>query len=58
MPFVSTRLGSAHGCAVQADALKRDLFIKIKKRLGTALFGYFFLLLRKNNTPSGAELQQ
>jgi hypothetical protein len=33
------RLGSAHVCAVQAGALfvkkrQRDLFIKIKKRLG------------------------
>ena len=48
-----TKFGSAQGCAVRTGALKRDLFGKIKKRFGTALFGYFFLLLRKSDSPRG-----
>jgi hypothetical protein len=39
---VSTKFGSAHGCAVRTGALKRDLFSKIKKRLGTAFFWLLF----------------
>jgi len=47
---VSTKSGSAHGCAVRTGALKRDLFSKIKKRLGTALFGYSFLAVEKHGS--------
>jgi hypothetical protein len=40
---------------VMPEVVRKKVFgqCKNKKRVGTALFGYFFLLLRKSNTPSG-----
>jgi hypothetical protein len=47
---VSTKFGSAHGCAVRTGALKRDLFSKIKKRLGRHSFGYFSFAVERKVT--------
>jgi hypothetical protein len=45
----STKFGSAHGCAVRTGALKRDLFSKIKKRLGR-LFSCLLLFGRSKRS--------
>jgi hypothetical protein len=47
---VSTKFGSAHGCAVRTGALKRDLFSKIKKRPGRHSFGYFSFAVERKVT--------
>jgi hypothetical protein len=56
---VSTKFGSAHGCAVRTGALKSDWAVQDKKWLGQLFFWLlFFGCSKKSNTPSRAEYQQ
>ena len=48
--FFPTKFGSAHGCAVRTDALKRGLFSKIKNVSERHSFGYFYLAVERKVT--------
>jgi hypothetical protein len=56
---VSTKFGSAQGCAVRTGALKTGGQCKIKKWPGRHSFAYFALAVeRKVKSPSRAKDQQ